>query len=283
MPSSHARPRQLEGKVALVTGGASGIGAGICAAFVSEGACAVITDVDDERGSALAGALGENAVYRHVDVTDEDQVADGIGAAATQFGGLDVLVNNAGAVGLWRFIDDIPTDEWDAAFRLLVRSAFLGIKHATPVMRAAGSGSIINTASVAAIRAGYGPHPYGAAKAAMLGLVRSAAVELAPQGIRVNALIPGGVVSRIVGHGAGLTGERLDNSLAAVRDSLADFQPIPRAGEPADLAAAAVYLASDGAAFVTGQELVVDGGLSVGRCWPEDILRHARKKSPNSA
>ena len=160
---------QLEGKVALVTGGASGIGAGICSAYVAEGASVVIADIDDERGSALAAELGKHAVYRRVDVTDEDAIAGAVQAAVSEFGALDTLVNNAGAVGVWRFVDDIPADEWDAAFRLLVRSAFLGIKHATPVMRAAGSGSIINTGSVAGLRAGYGPHPYGAANAALTG------------------------------------------------------------------------------------------------------------------
>jgi NAD(P)-dependent dehydrogenase (short-subunit alcohol dehydrogenase family) len=268
---------QLNGKVALVTGGASGIGAGVCSAFVTEGATVAVADVDDERGSALADELGDRAAFRHVDVTDEDQIADAVATVVAEHAGLDILVNNAGAVGRWRFIDDTSVEEWDAEFRLLVRSAFFGIKHAVPVMRANGGGCIINTSSVAAIRAGYGPHPYGAAKAALLGLVRSTAVELAPAGIRVNAIVPGGVVSRIVGHGAGLTGERLDSSLDAVRDSLADFQPVPRAGEPADLAAAAVYLASDGGSFVTGHELVIDGGLSLGRAWPTEILKHARK------
>ncbi|MFC5747210.1 glucose 1-dehydrogenase [Actinomadura rugatobispora] len=268
---------QLDGKAAVVTGGASGIGAGVCERLVAEGARVVIADVDRERGQVLAGRLGEAAVFRTVDVTVEDDIVAAIDLAVETFGRLDVMVNNAGRVGVWSFLEDTATQAWDDAFALLARSAFIGTKHASRAMRRTGGGSIINTGSVAGIRAGYGPHQYGAAKAALLGLTRSAAVELAPYGITVNTVIPGGVATRIVGHGARLEGEALDASVAAVRESLAGFQPIPRAGEPEDLASAVVFLAGDGARFLTGQEIVVDGGLSAGRPWPEEIQVHARK------
>jgi NAD(P)-dependent dehydrogenase (short-subunit alcohol dehydrogenase family) len=272
----------LDGKTALITGGASGIGAGICRHFAAAGASVVIADVDEERGRALAGELGDRAAFHRVDVTSEDDIAAAVTEAAARTGRLDCMVNNAGRVGTWRFVDDITADEWDAAFRLLCRAVFLGIKHAAPLMCEAGGGSIINTGSIAGLRAGDGPHPYGAAKAAVMQLTRSAAVELAPRNVRVNTITPGGVATRIVGHGARLEGRALDDSVERVRQSLRDFQPIPRSGEPEDLAAAAAYLASDAAGFVTGQEIVVDGGLSLGRAWPEDIRAHATKHSPGT-
>ncbi|WP_081235736.1 glucose 1-dehydrogenase [Streptomyces viridosporus] len=273
----------LQGKVALVTGGASGIGAGICRHFVDAGAVVVVADVDEERGRGLAEELGEAAVFRRVDVTREEDIAAAVTDTASTRGRLDCLVNNAGRVGSWRFAEDIPADEWDEAFRLLCRSAFLGIKHASRVMRDHGGGSIVNTGSVAGLRAGYGPHAYGAAKAAVVQLTRSSAVELAPCGIRVNVMTPGGVATRIVGHGAGLTGSALDDSVERVRESLRDFQPVPRSGEPQDLAAVAAFLASDASSFLTGQEIVVDGGLSLGRAWPPEIQAHARKASSRTA
>lgn len=268
---------QLQDKVAVVTGGASGIGAGICAEFVAQGARVVVADVDVQRGTAMADALGEQAVFQRVDVTAEADIIVAIELAVETFGGLDTMVNNAGRVGVWSFLEDTTTEAWDDAFALIARGAFLGIKYAAKVMRQNGGGSIINTGSVAGIRSGYGPHQYGAAKAALLGLAHSAAVELAPYDITVNTVIPGGVATRIVGHGARLEGAALDASVDAVRESLADFQPIPRAGEPEDLAAAVVFLAGPGARFLTGQEIVVDGGLSLGRAWPEEILKHARR------
>ena len=133
------------------------------------------------------------------------------------------------------------------------------------------------------VRTGFGPHPYSAAKAAVLQLTRTAAVELAEFRIRVNALIPGGVATRIVGHGAGLEDEALDRSIEAVRRSLMKFQPIPRAGEPEDLAHAAAYLASDDSTFVTGQSLGVDGGLTLGKKWPSNYRDEAQAASSRAA
>jgi NAD(P)-dependent dehydrogenase (short-subunit alcohol dehydrogenase family) len=189
------------------------------------------------------------------------------------------MVNNAGRVGAWTFLEDTSLDEWENGFAMLARSAFLGTKHAARVMRDQGSGSIVNVSSVAGVRTGFGPHPYSAAKAAVLQLTRTAAVELAEYRIRVNALIPGGVATRIVGHGAGLEDDALDRSVDAVRRSLTNFQPIPRAGEPEDLAHAAAYLASDDSTFVTGQSLGVDGGLTLGKKWPSNYREEAKAAS----
>jgi NAD(P)-dependent dehydrogenase (short-subunit alcohol dehydrogenase family) len=260
----------LEGKVAVVTGGASGIGAATCTLLSDRGARVVVTDVDDERGRSVAAGLGANAMYLHADVTSEGDLAAAILAATTQFGHLDAMINNAGRVGAWTYITDTSADEWDSAFGVLARSAFLGTKHAARVMRAQGFGTIVNVSSVAGLRTGFGPHPYGAAKAAVLQMTRSVARELAEFGVRVNAVTPGGVATRIVGHGAGLDGDALDVSVDTVRQGLASFQPIPRAGEAHDIAGAIAYLISDEASFVTGQNLIVDGGLTLGKAWPKN-------------
>ncbi len=269
----------LKGKVAVVTGAASGIGAATARAFVERGAQVVLADVDDDRGSRVAAELGANAAYQHTDVCREADIAAAVDAAVHRFGRLDCMVNNAGRVGRWTFLEDTPVEEWDAVFTLLARSVFLGIKHAARVMRDQRCGSIVNVASIAAVRTGYGPHPYGAAKAAVLQLTHSAAAELAEYMIRVNALIPGGVATRIAGHGAGLTGAELDRSVDGMRQAFQRFQPIPRAGEGEDLAHAAAFLASDQSSFITGQHIGVDGGVTLGRPWPDRYVDEARAAS----
>ncbi|GAA4484509.1 glucose 1-dehydrogenase [Rhodococcus olei] len=266
---------ELHGKVAVVTGGASGIGAATCALLAERGARVVVTDIDDARGEAVAAALGEAGVYLRTDVTREDDIAAAVEAATEHFGRLDAMVNNAGRVGAWTYLEDTTADEWDASFAVLARSAFLGTKHAARVMRGQGFGSVVNVSSVAGVRTGFGPHPYGAAKAAVLQMTRSAARELAEFHVRVNAVTPGGVATRIVGHGAGLHGDALDASVAGVRKGLASFQPIPRAGEGEDIAGAIAYLISDAASFVTGQNIVVDGGLTLGKAWPGNYRAEA--------
>lgn len=269
----------LQGKIAIITGGASGIGAGTCRRFIDHGATVVIADVDDARGTELSAELGPAASYTHVDVTREADIAAVVEDTAARFGRLDCMVNNAGRVGSWTYVEDTTVQEWDATFALLCRSVFLGIKHASRIMRDQESGSIVNTASVAGLRSGYGPHPYGAAKAAIIQLTRSSAMELAEYGVRVNAVTPGGVATRIVGHGANLESAELDESVDSVRQSLRNFQPIRRSGEPDDIASATAFLASAAADFITGQNIVVDGGLMLGRKWPKVYADEARAAS----
>ncbi|MCW5633624.1 MAG: glucose 1-dehydrogenase [Rubrivivax sp.] len=271
--------KRLQDKVAIVTGGASGIGEATARLFAAEGAAVVIADVQDDRGRRLAHALGEPAVYRHADVSRESDVMAFVELALERFGRLDVLFNNAGFGGPGGGIEELEADGWDATMAVLLRGVFLGMKHAAPVMKRQGSGSILSTASVAGLRAGHGPHIYSAAKAAVIHLTRTVAMELGECGVRVNCLCPGGIATPIFGKGFGLAPEEADATVQTMRGMLAHMQPIQRAGEPEDVAAAALWLASDEAAFVNGHALVVDGGLTGGRLWSDSQQRRAVMRS----
>jgi NAD(P)-dependent dehydrogenase (short-subunit alcohol dehydrogenase family) len=250
-----------------VTGGASGIGAATVELFAQEGARVVIADVRDDEGLELARRLGSAVRYQRTDVSREPDVAAAIGAAIAGFGRLDVLFNNAGVVGVLGPIAEIPLEGFDETLAVLLRGVFLGMKHAAPPMLAQRSGSIINTASVAGIRAGLGPHVYSAAKAAVIQLTRCVAMELGESGVRVNCICPGGIVTPLLTRELG-GGEE---AVRTVSGLLATFQPIARAGQPADVAQAALWLASDESSFVNAEALVVDGGLTGGRKWSEGL------------
>ena len=260
---------KLDGKVAVITGGASGMGAGTVRRFVGEGARVVIADLSDERGRALASELGAGAAYAHTDVGREEDVSRTIALAVDRWGRLDCVFNNAGFGGVDEILEKIPMDGYDRTMDVLVKGVLLGIKHAAPIMKKQRSGSIINTGSVAGLQAGYGPHVYSAAKAAVIHLSRCAAMELGEWGVRVNCICPGGIVTPIFGKALGLPEERADESLGAVSEALRLFQAIPRPGHPADIASAALFLASDDSTFVNGHALVVDGGLIAGRRFSE--------------
>ena len=256
---------RMDGKVAVVTGGASGIGEATVRLFVEEGARCVIADIQEERGNALASELGGLAAYRRTDVTVEDDVKAAVALAASKFGRLDCMFNNAGSLGTVGPIEDIPADEFDLTMAVLLRGPFFGMKHAAPVMKAQGSGSIISTASIAGVMAGDGPHIYSTAKAAVMHLTRSVALELAEHGVRVNAICPGGIVTPLITQGLPNAAQAAD----MVRAGLKSFQPIQRAGEPEDIAYCALWLASDESTFVTGQSIVVDGGATAGKQWSQ--------------
>jgi NAD(P)-dependent dehydrogenase (short-subunit alcohol dehydrogenase family) len=258
---------KLDGKVAVITGGASGIGAAAVRLFVEEGCRVVIVDVQDDKGARLADELGKSSAYLHADVSRESDVSGAIAHALSRFGRLDCLYNNAGLGGVSGPIAEIPVDGYDQTMGVLLRGVFLGMKHAAPIMTRQGSGSIISTASVAGLQAGYGPHIYSAAKAAVVHLTRSVAMELGESGVRVNCICPGGIATPIFGAALGVSGTEADRVAETMKVILTAFQPIQRAGLPEDIARAALWLASDDSSFVNGHALIVDGGLIGGRMW----------------
>lgn len=255
----------LDGKVAVITGGASGIGAGTVRLFVEHGARVVIADIQEERGQALAEELGATAAFALADVSDEAQVKAAIGMAVSRYGRLDCMFNNAGYAGVTGPIETTDMAAYDATMGVLLRSVVLGMKHAALILKPQGSGSILSTASIAGLQAGYGPNIYSAAKAAIIQLTRTVAMELGEHGVRVNCICPGAIATPLAGKSLGLSADAADASVATLAATYATMQPIRRAGVPADIARAALWLASDDAGFVTGQAIVVDGGLTGGR------------------
>ena len=247
---------RLEGKVAVITGGASGIGEGSVRRFVGEGARVIIADLDEERGAALAAELGDSTRFLRTDVSAEGDVAAAIDHAIREFGRLDVMFNNAGIVGVVGRIAETSAEAWDRTVAVLMRSVFLGIKHAARVMVPQRSGSIISTSSTAGLMGGLGPHCYTACKHAVIGLTRSAASELGPSGIRVNAISPGNTVTAMTS--AVISGDHTAMQQAAEKIAASSYLGI--AGFPEDIANAALYLASDEARYVAGHTLVVDAG-----------------------
>jgi NAD(P)-dependent dehydrogenase (short-subunit alcohol dehydrogenase family) len=266
---------RLANKVALVTGGGSGIGEATVRLFVAEGASVVIADIQDERGRRVAAELGARAAYVHTDVSREADVHAAVEATVARFGKLDCIFNNAGYGGVGGRIAEIPVEGFDETLGVLLRGVFLGMKHAAPVMKRQGGGSIISTASVAGLRTGLGPHIYSTAKAAVIHLTRSVSMELGEHNVRVNCICPGGIATPIFGKGLGLSAERAEEIVPLMKGVLENLQPIKRSGLPDDIAQAALWLASDDSTFVNGHALVVDGGLTGGRSWSESQLRRS--------
>ncbi|MBK8629606.1 MAG: SDR family oxidoreductase [Sphingomonadales bacterium] len=262
---------RLQGKIALVTGGCSGIGLATVERFVEEGARVLAVDMQDEKGANLERTYPGSVAYRRCDVTDEDQIIAAVAAAKSEFGGLDILVNNAGAGGPATGIIDMDVAGWDATMALLLRGPMLGMKYAAPLMVERGGGSIINIASIAAFEAGWGM-AYGVAKAAVLSLSQQSAPDLAQHNIRVNAVCPGVIVTPIFGMSVGLDRAVADQTAGALVEAAGRTQPIRRAGAPRDIANAVLYFASDESGFVTGAHQLVDGGIRTGQriAWDEN-------------
>jgi NAD(P)-dependent dehydrogenase (short-subunit alcohol dehydrogenase family) len=259
----------LDGKVTVITGGASGIGAATTRLFVREGSRVVIADILDANGTKMASDLGEAVAYVHTDVTNERDIEAAIATAVQRFGRLDCLFNNAGVGGVDSPIGETDAVKLDATISLLFRAVVLGMKHAAPVMKQQGCGAIINTASVAGMRTGFGPHVYSGLKAAVIHLTRSVAMELGESGVRVNSICPGGIVTPIFGRSLGLPAVQAEERLPVLQEVFAQMQPIRRAGQPEDIANAALWLASDASSFVNGHALVVDGGVTGGVGWSQ--------------
>jgi NAD(P)-dependent dehydrogenase (short-subunit alcohol dehydrogenase family) len=261
---------RLQGKVAVITGATSGIGLRTAEVFVAEGAQVAIAGRRAAEGEALAARLGPACFFRQTDVTEEDQVRALINEAVERFGRLDCLFNNAGGPAQTGGIATLEADRFDAAMATLLRSVMLGMKHAAPIMRQQGSGSIINNGSIAGRLAGFSSSlVYGAAKAAVIHFTKCVAMELGESGIRVNSISPGAIATGIFGKALGLSTGAADATAAMVEQAFKTAQPIPRAGLPEDIAQAAVFLASDESSFVNGHDLVIDGGITGGRNWKQ--------------
>lgn len=251
---------RLKNKVAIVTGGAGGMGRATALRFLEEGAKVVIADFNETTGAEtlqLAAAAGhaDAARFMKVDVAREGDVVAMVDCALESFGRLDVIFNNAGVGGAIGPIWELEEAEWDYTFAVLVKGVFFGIKHAARVFRRQGEGgAIINTASIAGLSGGAGPLAYSSAKAAVVNLTRAASIQLAPDRVRVNAICPGFILTGLT-HPKHLSPEEAGRQFDGA-------QPWPQHGRGEDIAGAAVFLASEDSAFVSGQEIVVDGGLT---------------------
>jgi NAD(P)-dependent dehydrogenase (short-subunit alcohol dehydrogenase family) len=251
---------KLDGKVAVITGSASGMGRATAIRFAREGAAVVVADLNSQGGEATISeiaATGGRAVFQRTDVSSDADIKSLIDRAVKEYGRLDITYNNAGIGGATGRLTDISAEDWDKTFVILTRAVFLGIKYSIEPMRKVGGGSIISTASVAGLKGVAGLHAYSAAKAAVVNLTESAAIELGHDHIRVNCICPGGIVTPLVYRG-------MRGGEEVAQRNMARTQPIPRAGRPEDIAAMALFLASDDAEWVTGTAMIVDGGMNTG-------------------
>lgn len=249
-------------RTAFVTGGASGIGAATARAFARSGYHVTIGDIQRGPGSELAAAIG--GTFVELDVREEAQFERAFAVIADTHGRLDCMVNNAAIVGVMGPIASLDLAEYDYSQEVIQRSVVIGTKHAARLMQPARSGAIVNIASIAGLIGGYSPHVYAACKAAVAHFTESVALELAEDGIRVNAVCPGAIATPI--H-TGVRDERWRERIGKVRDASVDEQAIARMGEPEEIAEAVLWLASDAASYVAGHVMVVDGGLMAGRLW----------------
>jgi NAD(P)-dependent dehydrogenase (short-subunit alcohol dehydrogenase family) len=271
---------RVKDKVAVITGAASGIGAGTARLFVDEGASVVIADFQADAGQALSDELGDRARFIKADVTREDNVAAAVDLAVREFGRLDCIINNAGIIGAIGPIGDTTAEAWDTTIAILLRGVFLGMKHAARVMIPQKSGCILSVSSSAGMMGGLGPHAYTAAKHAVVGLTKSVASELSKHGIRVNAVAPGSMVTAM--SSAVVTGDPTNENDTAA--ALEETSPLGIAGLPIDTANGLLYLASDEARYVTGHTLVIDAGQTTASTEGEfheqeaDVLREAGKR-----
>jgi NAD(P)-dependent dehydrogenase (short-subunit alcohol dehydrogenase family) len=257
---------ELAGKVAVVTGGASGIGRGLVERFVGEAARVVIADVAEDLGAELAATLGPGAFFRRTDVSDPEQVRALVAAAVENFGGLHVMVNNAGISGPLRRLLDEDFDDFHRIMAVNVLGVMAGTREAARHMAANGGGSIINVSSIGGIQAGGGVMTYRASKAAVNQFTKSAAIELAHYEIRVNAIAPGNIPTPLVARSAtNMDPEELARFEAKIRQTMRGDRPLKREGTSDDVAEAALYFATDRSRYVTGTVLPVDGGTVAGK------------------
>ncbi|CAB4870400.1 unannotated protein [freshwater metagenome] len=258
---SISRAGRYEGRVAVITGAASGIGEATARLLVAEGGHVIVADYGVDRGQAVAASLGDAARFVRCDVTSEDDVAAAMDTAVSTWGRLDGAFANAGIVGVIGPIEQTSMEDFDRTMAVLVRGVFVTVKQAARQMIACGNGgSIAATASVAAVQGGLGPHAYAMAKAGVVGLARSAAAELARQRIRVNAIAPGSIPTGMTAHVMAGDPEALDKTAARI----AAASPLGRSGTVTDIAETALFLLGDAGSYISGQCIVVDAGLTAG-------------------
>ena len=253
--------QRLQGKVAVITGAASGIGAATARRFKEEGCALILGDIQSDLGHDLANALGDRVFFEHCNVTLEADVKKLVDRALSAFGQLDIMFNNAGIVGAKGPIDQTPADEWRITTDILINGVFYGVKHAAAVMKQQRSGSIINMSSVAGVMGGLAPHAYTTAKHAVIGLTTSASAELCQHNVRVNAIAPFSMATPMVAE-AHLQDHRATDEVAK---TLAANSPLPgRAGTALDVANAALWLGSDESGYTSGLTLTTDAGVTTG-------------------
>ena len=266
----------------IITGATSGIGLEIARFSISQGANVVISGRRENQGKKIANQLGERCRFIKCDVLYEDQICALIEETFSQYGKIDAIFNNAGAPDFVRNIEDISYDKIRQSLDLLLTSVIIGTREAARIMGKQKHGSIVNTASIAGHWGGCGGSVYSAAKAGVIHFSKVTSLELAKYNVRVNSISPGAIITEIFGVGQKLSSEKLSLSDEHLKssDAFIDFQPIPRAGLPEDIANLAIYLASDESTFVTGQDFIIDGGLLAGR--PLDLASQSFKKINSS-
>jgi NAD(P)-dependent dehydrogenase (short-subunit alcohol dehydrogenase family) len=276
---------ELAGKVAVVTGGASGIGRGVATRFVAEGARVVVADVDRERGQAVAAECGADAVFKQTDVADASQVADLVAFAVETFGGLHVMFNNAGISGARhpRLLDDDLAD-FERVMAVNLLGVMQGTREAARHMATSGGGSIINISSIGGIQAAPGLWTYHTSKVGVIFFTRCAAVDLGEHGIRVNCIAPGNIETPILAGvmAADMPEDEKAELMQRIRDFIMSRQAIKRQGRPDDIAEAALYFASDRSSYVTGTLLPVDGGMVAGNPATASGFEATRKPTASS-
>jgi len=275
---------RLAGKVAIVTGGNSGMGAGTVELFAAEGARVVIAARGEEQGQALADQIGENVIFVRTDVAVEADVKALIDTTMEKWGRLDVLFNNAGRGQKYVNVEEFTMDDFDSLFRTNLASCFLGIKYAAPIMKQQGGGSIINNGSTAGVtNDGSGPL-YCGTKAGVIHMTKIWAIELAEHGIRVNCISPGAIVTPIFwgGHQT-QSQEENESRIQRLTEFFDDDLPLRRAGTPEDIAYAALYLASDESLHTTGLNMRVDAGLTCQNRPRKDLIARSARRSKQIA